>query len=264
MKKQIILNRDKKVLFCLVEKNGCTNIKKLFLSQSGLFSGIDILHGSNLGRFLQKIDLKNSKLKPGELSEYFKMTMVRNPLERLVSAYRNKLNHVIIRSKDVRPDIRYSINLQRDVFQTIHPEEYDKWLKNPALEYTVTFPDFIQYVIVKPNDKLDVHFRPVIHLCQPCQVQYDFYNVFKHFNKDAEVLLNKLQAEPQYLLGAHVVPKKTSEYVREYYSQLSQDLKNQLFRDWYMELEFYYHICPEERNSHKEILNIDEDIPIDT
>ena len=31
-----------------------------------------------------------------------------------------------------------------------------------------------------------------------------------------------------------------------------------------MELEFYYHICPEERNSHKEILNIDEDIPIDT
>ena len=148
------------------------------------------------------------------------------------------------------------------MFQTIHPEEYSTWQKNPALKYTVTFTDFIQYVIVKPNDELDAHFRPVIHLCQPCRMNYDFYNVFKRFNQDAQILFSKLEIDKQYLRDAYNVSKKTSEYVREYYSQLSQDLKNQLFRDWYMELEFYYHICPEERNSHKEILNIDEDIPI--
>ena len=234
---------------------------KLFLAHSGLFSVNDLLL-NDLGHMIKQIRLRNFELKPGELSEYYKMTMVRNPLERLVSAYRHKLSYPIMKKKSASADINYSINLQRDVFQTIHPEEYKKWLEDPSLQYTVTFADFIKFVIIKPNDQLDVHYQPVINLCQPCVVKYDFYNVLNRFNQDSQVLLNKLgasEAPDTY----QVSTKTPTETLQQYYSKLSPELKRLLFRDWYSELEFYYHICPEERHSHKEILNIDEDIPID-
>ena len=85
MKKQIILNDNKKVLFCLVQKNGNSNIEKLFLIKEGLFPADDLsrrIHVNNLSN-LTKIRPHNFSVMPKDFSGYFKMTMVRNPLERL-------------------------------------------------------------------------------------------------------------------------------------------------------------------------------------
>lgn len=43
-----------------------------------------------------------------------------------------------------------------------------------------------------------------------------------------------------------------------YYSQLSLNLKRKLFKKWRMELDFYYHLYPEERNGHKVFLDVNE------
>ncbi len=58
--------------------------------------------------------------------------------------------------------------------------------------------------------------------------------------------------------SAHDPSHKTQNLLEEYYSQLSKELKHALFRDFYQELDFYYHLYPEERTSHCKLLETDQ------
>ena len=118
------------------------------------------------------------------------------------------------------------------------------------MEYRVPFRKFIQYVIDKPNAQLDVHFRPVINICSPCMVKYNFYGFFNHFIQDTQILVTKLGTKLNEIPGANQGSNSTAILLNSYYSQLSQDLKEQLFRDWYRELEFYYYLYPEETSQY--------------
>ena len=195
--------------------------------------------------------------------QYYKMAVVRHPLERLVSAYRDKLEGVIKRNKLMGQHENYSNELKLEIFKTIHPGRYHEWLLHSSMKYHVTFNDFIQFVVDKPNADLNIHYQPVISLCNPCRVKYDFYGAHKLFNQDAQILATKLGGTAEYIPGPFHTTNETVDLLRTFYSQLSQELKEQLFKDWYSELEFYYYLFPEERNSHKSILKVDEDIPID-
>ena len=272
MYNQLVLNYKHKVFFCLVEKNGNTNIRMMFLIAAGLApASVSSASRSEFGKLISRYhprivagNVRLNKLK-GEtieslLPQYFKMTIVRHPLERLLSAYRNKIEGVIQRDKIKDP---YGNKLKIKVLQTVHPQVYQQWLNNKSMQYYVSFSDFVQYVIDKPNVQLNMHYRPVINLCSPCTVKYNFYGSYNNFNQDAQILVTKLGNKLNEIPGANQGSNRTASLVNSYYSQLSHDLKEQLFRDWYMELEFYYYLYPEERNSHKPILNIDEDIPVD-
>ena len=191
------------------------------------------------------------------IREYYKMMIVRNPLERLVSGFREKLRHYM---KDTTA---FPYNIIQYIMKRYCSDDYKKWLADTTTHYAITFSDFIQYVIDTPDKKLNSHFRPMISICQPCTVKYDFYGAFKHYNDETKVIINRLGTKEEYRHneGDHVT-YHTEYIVYYYYNQVSQDLKKQLFRRLYTELEFYY-LYPEERNSHKLILNINEDIPIE-
>ena len=186
------------------------------------------------------------------------MMIVRNPLERLVSGFRDKLRYYM---KDTTA---FPYNIIRDIMKRYRSDDYKKWLADTKAYYAITFSDFIQYVIDMPDKKLNSHFRPMISICQPCTVKYDFYGAFKHYNDETKVIINRLGTKEEYRHneGDHVT-YHTEYIVYYYYNQVSQDLKKQLFRRLYTELEFYYYLYPEERNSHKLILNLNEDIPIE-
>ena len=159
----------------------------------------------------------------------------------------------------------FPYNIIQEIMKRYRSDDYKKWLADTTAHYAVTFCDFIQYVIDTPNKKLNIRFRPMISLCQPCTVKYDFYGAFKYYNEDTKVIIDRLDTNEQYRfnIGDHVA-YRTEYFVYYYYDQVSQDLKEQLFRCFYSELEFYYYLYPEERNSHKLVLNVSEDIPVMT
>ena len=270
MYNQLVLNYKHKVFFCLVEKNGNTNVRMMFLIAAGLVPATTstethMQFAEHIRRYHSRIVSGHVRLNKGEtieslLPQYFKMTMVRQPLERLLSAYRDKIEGVIQRVVTFHA---HANRLKKRIFKTFHPQLYEQWVNDKSIEYRIPFREFIQYVIDKPNAQLDVHFRPVINLCNPCMVKYNFYGFFNHFIQDTQILVTKLGTKLNEIPGANQGSNSTAILLNSYYSQLSQDLKEQLFRDWYKELEFYYYLYPEERNSHKSILNIDEDIPVD-
>ena len=261
----IIFDDKHEVMFCVVPKNGNTNIIRLFLVSQSLLPldtlSLQRVRYSKMNNGLKKISLiyvHNEFQRNKILREYYKMMVVRNPLERLLSGYRDKL---CLGMKN-RNDFPYDII--QDIMKKYRSDDYVKWLADTTTHYVVTFSDFIQYVIDTPDKELNIHFRPMINLCQPCTVKYDFYGAFKHYNDDTKVIIDRLDTKEEYRFnkGDHVA-YHTGYYVYYYFSRVSQDLKEQLFRRFYSDLEFYYYLYPEERNSHKLILNINEDIPIE-
>ena len=269
------VNQEYKVLFCLVEKSGSTNIRIMFLIAANVvpvtsatqprskLKALIKVYYSNM-TILSKLQLKQGVTVESLQTQYYKMMIVRHPLERLVSAYRDKLVGAVKRNELKNPNDNYSNNLKLEIFKAIHPDRYHQWLHHTNMQHYVTFSDFIQFIVDKPNADLNIHYQPVISLCNVCGVKYDFYGAHKRFNQDAQILATKLGGTAEYISNPfHISNDKTVNVLSTFYSQLSQDLKEQLFRDWYSELEFYYYLYPEERNSHKSILNVDEDIPID-
>ena len=98
------------------------------------------------------------------------------------------------------------------------------------------------------------HFNPVIRLCRPCLVRYDYYGNFKTFGNDSKDRIGvSEELRPQY-------PKSSDELVQKYYGQLSENQKLEILKKLAPELSLYYMLFPPEKDSHKQILGIEADI----
>ena len=197
-------------------------------------------------------------LKKAMVYQYYKVMFVRNPLERLISAYRNKIEPPLNTLSK-----RFPNYLKREILETYQPLEYQAWLKsNASYGLNVSFPDFVRYLIDTPNPELNPHLRPQIHICHPCRIRYSFYGNFKTISEDAAMVIQKIHAKPEYYpdRSLHTNATQTKNYLLKYYSQLSPELSYKLFKDWLEELDFYYHLYPEEKESHKQLLRVNEDV----
>lgn len=92
----IIVNDQYKVLFCYISTVACTNIKRVFLNLTGQMNTTNPLalkskdvHMS-LDKYLTYLDLYSNEEAAEKLRRYRKLIFVREPLERLLSAYQNK------------------------------------------------------------------------------------------------------------------------------------------------------------------------------
>ena len=78
------------------------------------------------------------------------------------------------------------------------------------------------------------------------------------YSSDMAQVLKKLNVSAEYYWdqSEHKPGHETKDYLQYYYSQLSEDLKHRLLEDFHREFDFYYHLYPEERTSHVELLNV--------
>lgn len=191
-----------------------------------------------------------------KLAKYWKFTMLRNPLERLVSAFRNKLEGPLKFAEIYNQTFQM---IKRSILEKYDPDTYKKWHNSKgSFELTLNFQTYIRWIIDTPNHQLNEHFSPMIHVCQPCRVKYNFYGNFKDFSSDMHLAMKKLQIPSQYFHDSsyHDSNKETAAYLHDYYSTLSSDTKAVLFKNFYAEFDFYYHLFPDDRGSSIELLQI--------
>ena len=192
------------------------------------------------------------------LKDSFKFAMWRNPLERLVSSYRDKVQ----RSPLAGDEMYY---IQKVIYNYMKQHKHEKWVKNgrqtlipnatAEANLKVSFADFIDYWLLGLKTTEDEHFQTIGHLCQPCRVNYDFYGNFNNFAEDAQVFIKKLGVNASYLKQGYYTKK--SNHIIElhmYYHQLDYRQKKAVLHTLCKELDFYYRLFPEERDSHKFIL----------
>ena len=114
------------------------------------------------------------------LETYFKFIFKRHPLDRLVSAYRDKFQKPTDK-KNKQFHLRYG----RDIVK--------RYRKNPAesaLESgsDVTFVEFVRFVIDRYNagETLNNHWATMGTLCDPYDIHYDYIGAFENLADDFE------------------------------------------------------------------------------
>ena len=214
-------------------------------------------------QFLESFFSRNDHQRRFSLEHYFKYIMYRNPLDRLISGFRSKVVRYPLLGLDKnKPHFNW---LRKSIFLQTHPEKYQEYLhQRGKIPINITFSDFIDYWLQQPQDiKFDEHFRSILSICQPCRTRYNFYGNFKNFEVDSRVLVERIKAKPQYIRQGYYQSSQvsTEQLAPTLYAQLSTTQKVKVLKLLAQELDFYYHIFPEERNSHKSILGLGVELP---
>lgn len=213
-------------------------------------------------QFTESFYSRNDHHRQYALNNYFKFVMYRQPLERLVSGYRSKVGRYPLTGLDEhKPHFNW---LRKAILLYTQPERYRHYLGlRGKTAINITFPNFIDYWLSQPTQlKYDEHFRSISSLCQPCRTQYNFYGNFKHFNEDAHVLVARIGGRPEFLRGGYYQGEdSTAALAPQLYAQLTAKQKHGVLTSLAQELDFFYHIFPDEANSHRRILGLDSDLP---
>lgn len=188
------------------------------------------------------------------ISSYWKFTILRNPLERLVSAFRHRVEAPLDFSGAYNQTFEM---IKRSILEDSKPQEFSLWMKsNGSSKLAVDFQTYIQWIVKMPNKKLNEHFIPMIHLSQPCRLRYNFYGNFKQISAEIKLVMQKFDVPSSYFhdKSYYASGNGTVTLLKKYYSQLDPKVKLALFRDFSTELDFYYHLFPEDRNIHMDLL----------
>lgn len=164
--------------------------------------------------------------------------IVRHPFERLVSAFRDKLEH--FHTKNLEEDFYYKVYGKKIVakYRLAALEKFGKKYfekennygaplsRDKRSEKMPTFWEFVQYVLNSTPRTMDEHWHPAYDYCSFCKINYGA--IIKHENLAAE--------EPDLKIWMNVtnLPEKHHHVIREkrltakditaiYFEQLTDD-----------------------------------------
>lgn len=164
------------------------------------------------------------------LRTYTKFIFVRHPLERLLSAYKNKFEQNYNSSK---------------YFHNRFGRKIVKMFRANATVYSlsngddVTFAEFVAYVTSK-NSVFNEHWMPIDRLCDPCLMNYDFIGKYETLNVDAKYLLHHVGVKDVPFPQAPK-PTNTSTYLSKYISKLSYNNIIALHKLYYNDFKLFHY-----------------------
>ena len=152
-------------MYCFIPKIACSNMKRIFLVLNGVYSNVRHVNVSMINKEVTRLDNKMFKTRQifDMFKNYYKFMLVRDPFERLVSAYRNKLlnkQSVAFHSTPGKMIVRrYRFNDSKSA----DPKGDD-----------VKFIEYVRYLIDNPSKEVNEHWMSYHDLCRPCDINYDF------------------------------------------------------------------------------------------
>lgn len=226
-----------KLLYCEVPKAGCSNWKRVLMVLSGsAFSTRDIPHETaHYANSLRQLESYNRTGVAERLRFYTKVLFVREPFERLVSAFRDKFES---------PNAYYHSVFGRPIIAKYRPNATHTALRTGA---GVTFKEFVQYLLdVQRPVRVDIHWEPVSQLCSPCVFAYNFIGRFESLQEEAGFLLQSIGAPrnltfPDFKDRNPDAERTSPSITQRYFAQLNAAERQRVFDFYYMDyLMFNY------------------------
>ena len=251
--KHLIVNEEHKVLYCYIPKVSCTNMKKIFVVMDGLYPSVEEVSSRAVhsGTILSLGDKKFTKKQRRDmLKNFYKFMIVREPFERLVSAYRNKFqNKALINTKTAQKGgdsifIKYVRHLGKAIIRKYR-------YKNTGIAKTganiVSFTEYVRYLIDTPPWAVNEHWMPYEDLCRPCDVNYDFIGSIDTLERDVRHIMRQIHAnETKYhLMHTNRALTKTKRTIAGFFKQLPQKYFDQLLAIRKTDFELFGYPLPD-------------------
>ncbi|CAK9802330.1 Carbohydrate sulfotransferase 11 [Anthophora quadrimaculata] len=205
--RNILVDEQHELLYCYVPKVACTNWKRVLMVATG-------------------------KWPERMLATYDKLIVVRHPLERLLSAYRNKLEAKHEKSS------RY--------FQTRFGKKIIRRYRHNATEESlrkgddVTFREFVEFVTDdSSNETRNEHWKPIYELCQPCLVNYNLVSKYESLVEDATEVLERMGVESVSFPTKPANSEPTARKLEKYYSTLTYKQLRKLANLYKLDLRLF-------------------------
>ncbi|XP_056137924.1 carbohydrate sulfotransferase 8-like [Lampris incognitus] len=226
-----------RLLYCEVPKAGCSNWKRVLMVLGGSATSThniphDAAHYANHLRRLESYDHSGIAER---LRSYTKVLFVREPFERLVSAFRDKFES---------PNSYYHPVFGRPIISRYRANATRAALRTGA---GVTFREFVQYLLdVRRPVGMDIHWEPVSQLCNPCLLQYNFIGKFESLKEDANFLLWSIGAPsnltfPDFKDRNPLAERTSFKITQSYFAQLNSTERQKAYDFYYMDyLMFNY------------------------
>jgi len=173
----------------------------------------DLHHPERLIKYnLRYLDSYNRSEIRTRLQTYFKIIVMRHPMVRLLSAYRDKLE-----KKD-------------DLYERIAGREIKKryFPANQSKDDQVTFEQFVHYLVDTDPVTYDKHWQTNVFSCHLCEIQYDFVAKIETSYVDYPRMLSLLKNTPESKkrnilksMNMNIIKQAThSARFNEYYSRV--------------------------------------------
>ena len=172
-KSHIFLDHKHKVLFCTIPKVSGTSWKKKLLAMNSMETYTDLENRNNVRHrdFNAALKMHNVEMldfhkhTPSDLKTFTKIMFVRDPIERLISAFNDKF-HPSQKSN------YYFKKFGKEILT-----RYQSTGSNTVSARNVTFEQFVTYIVdlYRRNEtyRYDEHWDKYYNLCLPCHIDYD-------------------------------------------------------------------------------------------
>ncbi len=140
--------------------------------------------------------------------EYFKFVVLRNPFRRLVSGYLDKFaKHVVPEAfaSDVIANVQAALGLEVDV------------------EKSITFSQFIDYLVRTPDRELNDHWRPQHNFI--ASVPFDFTGQFEAIDSVVSHLEDSLSIRVRKKVSSHVTQYRQFDTDFEFWNMYPYELR---------------------------------------
>ncbi|MGB3404816.1 MAG: sulfotransferase family protein [Microcoleaceae cyanobacterium] len=212
LKLRFLINSKYNIVYSPIEKNACSLFKNILVNHSE--SGED--YRKSKIAVHRYINANKDKFFAQEFSSLcssknFKFVILRNPLDRLVSAYIDKF----VRSP--KPN-RHSISVINRVYKSLG--------ENPDQNQSITFRQFVTFLTDKEDRLLDPHWRPQYIYLGLGLLEFDFIGQFENLTPAIKALEEKLNTHIETEVApAHRINYGNFDKDKKYCDTYPKDLR---------------------------------------
>ncbi|KAM9310889.1 carbohydrate sulfotransferase 11 isoform 1-T1 [Gastrophryne carolinensis] len=239
--KHLVVDEYHEMIYCYVPKVACTNWKRVMMVLTGKGKYSDPMEiPANVAHVSSNLKTLNQYSIPEinhRLKNFMKFLFVREPFERLVSAYRNKFTQ------------KYNTSFHKRYGTKIIRRQRKNATQEALLNGSdVKFEEFVAYLIdphTQKEEPFNEHWQTVFSLCHPCHIHYDLIGKYETLEEDSNYVLN-LAGVGNYLKFPTFAKstRTTDEMTAEFFQNISSEHQTQLYELYKLDYLMFNYSTP--------------------